>query len=377
MMALLCLLGGGFLFLLGGFYQRHWDHHLTATISFLQPSVYAGDQALLTETIENRKRFPVPVLEIGFRTEKGLSFPGAPNVLTSDYVYKRDIFSLLGMEKIVRRYTVDCEKRGKYHVSQLTLSSRFLLSGKITYDQGESQAELIVYPAKTSISSFLPAMESLMGDALSPRRLYEDPFSFMGIRPYTPLDPQRFINWKATAKTGDLMVNTYSSLIALEAGLYVDVIDPFIVKKDRLMEEIYSLALTLTEYVLRRGLPLGFYASAGEGGSFCLEAASSPVHLRKICTYLTQDFPTLPHTDYPLFLQKQKKERESLKRKKKAGTARASFFLSMNQEEDNYQAILDFLGKEEKGIWIVPLLPGEKLKHSSSYNLSILAARVS
>ena len=46
----------------------------------------------LTEVITNRKKLPLPVLEVGFHTRKELVFRDTENTNVSDYVYKRDIF---------------------------------------------------------------------------------------------------------------------------------------------------------------------------------------------------------------------------------------------------------------------------------------------
>lgn len=46
--------------------------------------------------------------------------------------------------------------------------------------------------------------------------------NFYGIREYTALDPMRSVNWKATVRTGDLMVNQFEHETYAEATLFLD-----------------------------------------------------------------------------------------------------------------------------------------------------------
>ena len=72
-------------------YERNWSRSLSIRVLFSRPHVYAHEVLELTETIENRKKLPLPIIEIGFRLPRGLHFEDAENILESDYVYKRDL----------------------------------------------------------------------------------------------------------------------------------------------------------------------------------------------------------------------------------------------------------------------------------------------
>lgn len=108
------------LFCFNRYFRRNWMKELCVQLHFSEPAVYAGGEVTLTETIENRKKLPLHILEITFRVKKGVIFPDAENVTESDYVYKRDVFSMLGMERIIRKYKIRAVKRGHYEISQDT-----------------------------------------------------------------------------------------------------------------------------------------------------------------------------------------------------------------------------------------------------------------
>ena len=109
------------------FYSRKWDRGVSVGISFSRPATYVGKTFELTEVIENRKKWPVPVMEIGFRVPIGIRFTDAENTQISDYIYKKDLFALLGMESITRKYEMEAAERGCYDVSQVVCEAPSLL----------------------------------------------------------------------------------------------------------------------------------------------------------------------------------------------------------------------------------------------------------
>ena len=104
----------------------------------------------------------------------------------------------------------------------------------------------------------MPLCERMLGTLQCAKRLYEDPFAFRTIRDYTTDDPMKAINWKASAKTGTLMVNTFDSALSQKAMLFLDVEDSGILKYQDLVEESISIAASLARRLLRRGIEVGF-----------------------------------------------------------------------------------------------------------------------
>ena len=93
------------------FYKIQWSKNIDVKLWFASGTVYAGQETKLYEVIENRKQMPVPVLEVRFRTRKELDFTDTENTNVSDYIYKRDVFSILVRQKITREIPVKCTKR--------------------------------------------------------------------------------------------------------------------------------------------------------------------------------------------------------------------------------------------------------------------------
>ena len=130
MIAVFLVGAAAIVFLLDAFYAGRWMKALSVRVAFSEAHIYAGETGELTELIENRKNLPVPVLEVGFRIQRGLQFTDAENIQESDFIYKRDLFAVLGMERILRRYHVTARRRGYYTASQLSVHAPSLFFGQ-------------------------------------------------------------------------------------------------------------------------------------------------------------------------------------------------------------------------------------------------------
>lgn len=255
------------------YYRCSWAKNITVRLQFETDALYAGETTKLYEVIENRKAMPVPVLEVDFHTKKELNFAEEDNANVSDYIYKRDIFAVSGRQKITREIPIKCMRRGHYEIREAELATHSLLYEKRLGRALESNASIYVYPKMTNVSDIMPLCERMLGTLQCAKRLYEDPFAFRTIRDYTTGDPMKAINWKASAKTGTLMVNTFDSALSQKTMLFLDVEDTGILKYEDLVEESISIAATLVRRLLRQGIEVGFCfngntAAAGQENGF-------------------------------------------------------------------------------------------------------------
>ncbi len=116
----------------------------------------------------------------------------------------------------------------------------------------------------------VPAFEKIRALAMKPRRtrIYSGQvkahlggpgLEFFGVRDYYPGDPQRYLNWKATARRDRPIINEFEQervvdvIILLDARERSDVIT----KGDSLFEHSVEAALALTHYVSVQGNRVG------------------------------------------------------------------------------------------------------------------------
>lgn len=252
------------LYILQRLYKGKWQQGLTARLRFASSYVYEGDSSALYEVIENRKRLPVFILEVGFRIGRGIRFEKDDNTSVSDHVYKRDIYSLAGYERITRTIDLTGVHRGHYPVSDVSMSAFSLFHTRRYLTEIPQNADIYVYARRTPLSGIIPVLDSLLGEQESSRKFLEDPFAFASIRDYTLQDPMKNINWKASARAGELMVNTYASTSMVRLMILLDVEDSGIWKHQDLVEDGIRVAATMAQKYIAAGRDVGIAVNTKE-----------------------------------------------------------------------------------------------------------------
>ncbi len=346
------------------YFRKNWLKGVSVDVRFQESAVYRGDELHLTEIIENRKRMPLFIFEAAFRTQKGLKFIDAEeeNVTESDYIYKRDVFSLLGRERITRKYRLLGVKRGLYTISQADCHAVSLPLGRRLACDLDLRDSVYVYAGKTDIRGILSEITSIMGETESARRVFEDPFAFAQIREYMPSDPLKNVNWKATAKAGGLMVNTFASVRSERIRIYLDVEDRNIRRQQALIEEAVSCAACLCRSLLGKGhaVSLCVNAETEDGRPFVLEEARGKTRLKTIEQFLTTDFSKCAVTDFPALLSGSVSREE------------IPVILSKNDSAAVYEAACELTKNGLPGIWIVLKERGEPAGFAPTETLRIV-----
>lgn len=356
------------------YYATHWNRNLSVSLNFLQNYAYAGEQAQMTEQIENRKRLMLPVLEVAFHMDKRLSFHDCENTNVSDFVYKRDIFALLGNQRVTRTLTLDCTKRGYYRVDESYLTSFSMLHKRRFSVECPANAALYVYAARTDVSDILIACEHLMGSIQCAKRLYEDPFAFSSIREYTVTDPMKTINWKASARTGDLMVNTFESTLTERVMICLDIEDSGILKYEYLVEESVSIASSLAQKLIARGMEVGICVNESahadtpdwhQSGSdtILIEPAGGKKQLNDIERMLAKcgnDGKVMPFSELT-----------------SSDLSEDTVMIVISKNAALYQsAIENYVGKSRQAIWVIPFTRGDSCDVRTSGNIHLIKREV-
>lgn len=367
------------LLLWNAYYASHWCRNLAVSLNFVQEYVYAGEQAQMTEQIENHKKLMLPVLEVAFHMDRRLLFHDWENTSVSDFVYKRDIFALLGYQRITRKLTLDCTKRGYYRIGQAYMTSFSMLHRRRFSIECPTDTELYVYAARADVSDILVACERLMGNVQCAKRLYEDPFAFSSIREYTITDPMKTINWKASARTGDLMVNTFESTLTERVMIYLDMEDSGILKYEHLIEESVSVASSLAQRLIVRGMEVGICVNADTYDSQitfitpssgkkqlnnieqALARCKSDGKIVPFTTLLSPQFGFVPQLSPPASSNIPEDD--------------VMIFISKNADR-NQNAIESYVGKNMQAIWVVPFTKNDTCSIKTSDNIRLIRREV-
>lgn len=337
-------------------FSRHWSDGLTVRAEFSDSWVCEGDSSCLTEEIVNDKLLPVPALEVRLSVSRNLEFQSGAreNTSVTDQTYKRDIFSLLSRQKIVRRLSFSCRKRGYYEIRKAGIVGTDLLTGRSYLAEQPQNSSIYVYPARVDTGRIALVCRAVSGMVMTQNRMYPDPFEFSGIREYERTDPMKQINWKASAKMGNLMVNQYDSTTSAEITVFLDVEDTTILKYEALVEESVRIAASLCARLARQKMEVRVISNGqdAETGKFlnCRMAAGAVrIHElnRKLACLQTGETVQVPIRD--LFLSEKGSE----------GSGRTCIVISKNRSAELGEELLRAQREGTGVLWVLPVQPGQ------------------
>jgi uncharacterized protein (DUF58 family) len=181
---------------------------------------------------------------------------------------------------------VSFPRRGHYAQEGFTLATRFPFSFLVKSRKVALERDLLVYPALLESDDFLELLPMITGEFLSFVRgrgseLYR-------IREHTPQDPGRFVDWKATAKTGSLKVREFTREDERRLRLVFDNPEPGRISSEA-YEHAVSLAASLACHFNGENVDLSFAGTHYDGG----------LHLQDFLRYLAT---VQPDSRDPLFL---------------------------------------------------------------------------
>ncbi len=196
-----------------------------------------GDENEIGIWVENRYRFPV---KIGIIDEIPIQFQ------------RRDVWfetRLAPGEQKTVTYQLRPVKRGEYSFGKIRLyvSSPIALVQR-RYNEGNAES-LPVYPSFSQLHKYeLMAISQRLSDYGAKRiRRIGHSMEFDQIKSYVPGDDYRTLNWKATARQGQLMVNTYVDERSQSIYCVID--------KSRVMRMPFN-QLSLLDYAINASLAL-------------------------------------------------------------------------------------------------------------------------
>lgn len=154
-------------------------------------------------------------------------------------------------------------RRGQYSQEGFSLSTRFPFSFLTKSRTMELERELVVYPAIIEANELLDILPLITGEFVSYVRgrgseLYR-------IREHTPDDMARYVDWKATAKTGSLKVREFTREDERRLRIVFDNPEPGRVSQPA-YERAISLAASLACHFAGENVDLSFAGSSYSSG---------------------------------------------------------------------------------------------------------------
>ncbi len=267
------------------YFAKNWDKNLSVRIFCNSEYGYEGDELCLIEEIENRKRFILPAVTVKFTTSKYWEFFEQKEGAITDQYYRNDVFSVGSNERIRRKLPFVCKKRGYFVLGDMDVFARDFFYANEYMKRVSNEQWIYVFAKRVHTPELEDAFLHMLGEVMAKIRLYEDPFTFSGIRDYQSYDTMRRINWKASAKTGQCKVNCYDYTAELSVNILL-FFEQKNVDWDKDMEEyVISLAVTMAEKFLGQRINVSLKSNgvdAENGSQIELGVGCGEHHMRRM-----------------------------------------------------------------------------------------------
>ncbi len=340
----------GVLYLLQSWlYEYFWGKNLSADVTFTESAITEGELGQLQETIVNAKLLPLPMVRVKFEIDRSLQFEEEGNISISDKCYKNDIFSIMLYQKITRTIPFRGTKRGYYSIDQMDLVSTDLFMTATLVGVKPVHTNLLVYPKGVNTKQLWIPYRRIMGTLLTRRYAYEDPFEFRGIRDYQPFDRMKDVNWKASAKTGELKVNMHDYTARQEVFFLLNLETEAMLEYESLKEESIRIVNSLAEWFLLQGIPVGLLSNGRDietKKELHMVSGSGSGHLMVIREWLARLDLSQECREYGELLKEQtaKQRKDTL------------YILVSTSQRERVQQEFNQICKKSKGsMWILPL----------------------
>lgn len=232
---------------------------------------FVGDTLTLTVRVANDKLLPVTWFQVADHVPDALPVAGvALGAATRPrYHSLRHAATLLPYDRLTWHYTLSCPSRGIYTFGPAILASGDPFALHRVERTLPADARLVVYPALVPLAELGLPTAAPLGERPDRRSLDRDPLRPVGVRPYQPGDSQRLIDWRATARLGELQVRELETVSRQTTVVILNVatfdtawigVDPQV--QERLIQVAGSLAVAALDQgrvvgLVSNGCPLG------------------------------------------------------------------------------------------------------------------------
>lgn len=219
----------GLVIIVLGWVGRYWSRHLFDRVTLrrtpAETRVFIGEKVPLNVELTNRKPLPLPWYEWRLGLSEHLAVDGehlaAAAVPGQKWLVRRG--ALGWYQRHDWTFTLAPDERGYHQVGTAIIRSGDLLGAYPRSIEDDEREHLVVFPRVFSMEDMGLPSERPFGERKGGNRVFEDPLRIAGLREYRPGDPLRRIDWKATARSGDLRSRVYEPSATQQLYLLVNI----------------------------------------------------------------------------------------------------------------------------------------------------------
>jgi uncharacterized protein (DUF58 family) len=260
---------------------RLWNKYVLRRVSYqrqLEPRrAFIGETVEMTLTVENRKPLPVSWMRVQDEWPAELRLQMDDELRNTPLPERRllvNVFSLRWYERVRRRYTILCEKRGYYRLGPARATSGDIFGMLRTEYAFSNMDWLLVYPRVLPIEELGLPPKNPFGEVTARQQIFEDPVRTIGVRDHQPGDGFRRIHWKATARKQELQSKIYEPTTSFTLITFVNVatFDKYWYGTiPELLERCITVAASVSAYAAERRYVVGVVANG------CVPRSDQPI----------------------------------------------------------------------------------------------------
>lgn len=335
------------------FYRRFWDYGLTAEVLFSQREVEEGGQLYLRERVENRKWLPLPTLMVKFEMDRNIVCVERTQTSVTDRQYRNDWVAAMPYKRVTRSIEIIGTKRGYYNIEEVRLVTTDILFHERLNKSIPNRTGLYVYPSRSKFLRLPEIFCQMYGESLLNRQMQEDSMEFMGIRDYVYTDSMRKINWKATARTGELKVNQYHDSSSQRLTIFLNVSQTGILRYYDLIEESIRICRNFIEEFVQKGIPVRIISNGVDkvtGQEIFIREGAGLSHIDACLKELAKLDIHAPARSMAEVIRER-----SEKQMNRSSKGEVSLLISAEQTAELGEAYLNFVGEDGSGNWLIPI----------------------
>ena len=289
-------------------YQPHLSKGLHFRMHTDRNMVEEGGMLQLEQRLANRMLKPFSQIRTSLRLNDGLS--DKPEAYVADVYrnYPHQTY-LLSRQSAAWSMDIHALRRGVHRADMQVLQYWDALGTQRHTIELTSRETVVVYPKCFELHNILTPPISTLGDVFVKRWIMEDVFFPIGARDYQPGDNIRFVDWKQTARVGQLQSRVFDFTATEELyiimNLQREVPNETDLQREEVMEQCIRLAASVARQAVREGYDVGFYANGGctsmAGHTLTLEPVSQAEsalmeYMARMANYNSMRFARFVHS---------------------------------------------------------------------------------
>lgn len=296
----------GVLVLGAGGASRLWARvaleEVTYTRTLSETRAFVGETIAMEIELANRKFVPVPWVEVReLIPQETVVLDGvvrASGLPRTAALYRNT--SLRSHQRVRWPLELLATKRGYFRIGPARLRSGDLFGFFPSEREFEKQDAITVYPKTYPLDELGLTSARPFGEHGGGKRIFEDPMRVIGVRDYSPGDPLKRVDWKATARVGRLQSRLYqpsheqSVVVALNITTLEQTWEGF---DPVLLERTVSVAASVAQGLFERGSSIGLIANGSYPNAdrpLRIGANRRPDQLAQILGMLAMVQPMIP-----------------------------------------------------------------------------------